>query len=60
MVFAEISTAVNWWIVTTSVKSKTLNAGVDYADTNISYDISKELRASRAEQNHLSELKKSH
>ena len=58
MVFEEISTAVNWWIVTTSVKSKTLNAVLDYADTNISYDISKELRASRAEQNHLSELKK--
>ena len=44
--------------MTTSVKSKTLNAVLDYADTNISYDISKELRASRAEENHLSELKK--
>ena len=60
MAFADISTAVNRWIVTTSMKSKILNAAFDCADMNISYDESKELRASRirAEQNHLSKLKK--
>ena len=59
MAFADISTAVNRWIVTASMKSKILNAVLDYADMNISYDESKELRASRirAEQNHLSKLK---
>ena len=58
MAFADISTAVNRWIVTTSMKSKILNAVLDYADKNISYDESKELRASRirAEQNHLSKF----
>ena len=42
------------------MKSKILNAVLDYADMNISYDESKELSASRirAEQNHLSKLKK--
>ena len=58
MAFADISTAVNRWIVTTSMKSKILNAVLDYADKNISYEESKELRASRirAEQNHLSKF----
>ena len=58
MAFAEISTAVNRWIVTASMKSKILNAVLDYADMNISYDESKELSASRirAEQNHLSKF----
>ena len=58
MAFADISTAVNRWIVTTSMKSKILNTVLDYADKNISYDESKELRASRirAEQNHLSKF----
>ena len=54
MAFAEISTAVNRWIVTASMKSKILNAFLDYADMNISYDTSRELREFRAEQNHLS------
>ena len=60
MAFADISTAVNRWIVTASMKSKILNAVLDCADMKISYDESKELRASRirAEQNHLSKLKK--
>ena len=60
MALADISTAVNGWIVTASMKSKKLNAVLDYADVKISYDKSKELRASRiiAEQNHLSKLKK--
>ena len=60
MAFADISTAVNRWIVTASMKSKILNAFLDYADKNISYDESKELHAFRirAEQNHLSKLKK--
>ena len=51
-------TAVNRWIVTASMKSKILNAVLDYADMNISYDESKELSASRirAEQNHLSKF----
>ena len=42
-------------IVTVSMKSKILNALLDYADMSISYDESKELRASRvrAEQSHL-------
>ena len=42
------------------MKSKILNAVLDYADMNIYYDEWKELRASRirAEQNHLSKLKK--
>ena len=42
------------------MKSKILNAVLDYADMSIYYDESKELRASRirAEQNHLSKLKK--
>ena len=53
-------TAVNRWIVTASMKSKILNAVLDYTDTNISYDESKELSASRirAEQNHLSKFEK--
>ena len=60
MVFADISTAVNRWIVTASMKSKILNVVLDYVDMNISYDESKELRTFRirAEQNHLSKLKK--
>ena len=60
MAFAEISTAADRWIVTASMKSKILNAVLDYADMNISYDESKELSASRirAEQNHLSKFKK--
>ena len=60
MAFADISTVVNRWIVTASMKSKILNAVFDCADMNISYDESKELRASRirAEQNHLIKLKK--
>ena len=58
MAFPEISTVVNRWTVTASMKSKILNAVLDYADMNISYDESKELRASRirAEQNHLSKF----
>ena len=42
------------------MKSKILNAVLGCADMNISSDESKELRASRirAEQNHLSKLKK--
>ena len=46
--------------MTVSMKSKILNAVLDYADMNISYDESKELSASRirAEQNHLSKFKK--
>ena len=46
--------------MTASMKSKILNAVLDYADMNISYDESKELSASRirAEQNHLSKFKK--
>ena len=42
------------------MKSKILNAVLDYADMSISYDGSKELDASRirAEKNHLSKLKK--
>ena len=42
------------------MKSKILNAVLDYADMNISYDESKELSASRirAEQNHLSKFEK--
>ena len=58
MAFADISTAVNRWIVTASMKSKKLNAVLDYTDKNISYDESKELRVSRirAEQNHLSKF----
>ena len=56
MAFADISTAVNRWIVTASMKIKILNAILDYADMNIFYDESKKLRAStiRTEQNHLS------
>ena len=38
MVFADISTAVNRWIMTASMKSKILNTVLDYADKNISYD----------------------
>ena len=37
MALADISTAVNQWMVTASMKSKTLNAVLDYADMNISY-----------------------
>ena len=61
MAFAGISTAVNRWIVTASIKSKILNTVLDYADMNTFYIESKELYASRirAEQNHLSNLKKS-
>ena len=53
-------TAVNRWIVTASMKSKILNAVLDYPDMNMSYDESKELRPSRmrVEQNHLSKFKK--
>ena len=47
MAFADISTAVNQWIVTASMKSKILNTVLDYAVMNISYDESKELGASR-------------
>ena len=56
MAFADISTAVNRWIVTASMKIKILNAVLDYADMKISYDESKELCSSRirTEQNHLS------
>ena len=56
MTFADISTAVNRWIVTASMKIKILNAVLDYADMNISYDESKKMRASRIreEQNDLS------
>ena len=58
MAFAGIPTAANRWIVTASMKSKILNAVLDYADMNISYDESKESRASRIrlEQNHLNKL----
>ena len=58
MALAGISSAVNGWIVTASMKSKILNAVLDYADMKISYDESKELRASRiiAEQYHLSKF----
>ena len=58
MAFVDISIAVNRWVVTASMKSKILNAVLDYADMNISYDESKELRASRirAQQNHLSKF----
>ena len=60
MAFADIPIAVNQWIRTASMKSKILNAVLDCADMNISYDESKKLRVSRtrAEQNHLSKLKK--
>ena len=60
MAFAGIPTAANRSIVTASMKSKILNAVLDYADMNISYDESKELSASRirAEQNHLSKFEK--
>ena len=60
MVFADISTAENRWIVTASMKSNILNAVLDCADMSISCDESKELRASRirVEQNHLSKLNK--
>ena len=60
MVFADISTAENRWIVTASMKSNILHAVLDCADMSISCDESKELRASRirAEQNHLSKLNK--
>ena len=53
-------TAVNRWIVTASIKSKILNAVLDYPDMKMSYDESKELRPSRmrVEQNHLSKFKK--
>ena len=53
-------TAVNRWIVTASMKSKILNAVLDYPDMKMSYDESKELRPSRmrVEQNHLSKFKK--
>ena len=53
-------TAVNRWIVTASMKSKILNAVLDYPDRKMSYDESKELRPSRmrVEQNHLSKFKK--
>ena len=56
MTFADISRAVNRWIVTASMKIKILNAVLDYADMNISYDESKKMRASRIreEQNDLS------
>ena len=47
MAFPEVCTVVNRWIVTASMKSKILNAVLDYVDMNISYDESKELRASR-------------
>ena len=42
------------------MKSKILNTVLDYADMNISYDESKELRGSRirGEQNHLSKFQK--
>ena len=58
MAFAGIPTAANRSIVTASMKSKILNAVLDYADMKISYDESKESRASRirSEQNHLNEL----
>ena len=56
ILFAEISAAVNWWVVTASMKSKILNVVLDYADLNISYDISKELRACRAEQSQQSKF----
>ena len=58
MAFAGIPTAANRSIVTASMKSKILNAVLDYADMNISYDESKESRASRirSEQNHLHKL----
>ena len=46
MAFAGIPTAANRWIVTASMKCKILNAVLDYADMNISYDESKESRAS--------------
>ena len=51
-------TAVNRWIVTASMKSKILNAVLDYPDMKMSYDESKELRPSRmrVEQNHLSKF----
>ena len=54
--YYDIFTAVNRWRVTASKKSKVLNSVLDYAGTNISYDKSKELLASRirAKQNHLS------
>ena len=53
-------TAVNRWIVTASIKSKILNAVLDYPDMKMSYDESKELRPSRmrVEQNYLSKFKK--
>ena len=54
----DISTAVNWWIMTASMKSKILNVTLYYSDNSISYDVSKESKASRirAEQNHLSKF----
>ena len=54
----DISTAVNWWIMTASMKSKILNVTLYYSDKSISYDVSKESKASRirAEQNHLSKF----
>ena len=45
MALADISTAGNQWMVTASMKSKTLNAVLDYADMNISYYELKELCA---------------
>ena len=58
MAFADISTAVNRWRVTASVKCEMLNAVLDYADMNISYDKLQEWRACRIkpEQNHLSKF----
>ena len=47
MAFADISTAVNQWIVTASMKIKILDTVLDYAAMNIFYDESKELGASR-------------
>ena len=54
-------TAVNRWAVSASMKSKQLNAVLDYADMNLSYDELKESHVSRirAEHNRLSKFKKS-
>ena len=54
-------TAVNRWAVSASMKSKHLNAVLDYADMNLSYDELKESHVSRirAKQNRLSKLQKS-
>ena len=55
-----VSTAVNRWVVMAWMKSKILNAVLDYADMNICYNELKESRVSRitVKQNHLSNLEK--